>query len=418
MGSLLPKPRILLGVTGSVAAYKALELVRSLQVFAEVRVVLTESGARLVPERELRRASGHPVWRSLFKGSKPIPPGTPSGSHPLTFVPHIEYAKRADLVLIAPASADILAKLAQGLADDLLSTLCLYAPCPIWVAPAMNTRMWSHPSVVVNRKTLLSRGVRFLGPDSGHLACGDVGDGRFVEPSEIALQVGSHFRNRSRWKGKKVLLTAGPTREPLDPVRFLTNRSSGKMGYALAQAALNRGAEVTLVTGPVTLSPPSGAKAVPVETAQQMRDQVARRLKGADLVVLAAAVADFTPSVPSRSKIKKGKGGLGLRLRKTPDILGEVLSSRDPWQVVMAFAAETERLRENALKKWRRKPSDILAANLVGREGSGFDSDRNEFLVFLKGHKGTVKLPRASKSALAERLMDLAERAFQERGKR
>jgi len=415
MKAFSDKPRVLLGVTGSVAAYKALELVRSLKAFAEVRVVLTESGARLVPERELRKVSGHPVWRSLFKGSKPIPPNTPSGSHPLTFVPHIEYAKKADLVLIAPASADILAKLAQGLADDLLSTLCLYAPCPIWVAPAMNARMWSHPSVRANRGTLLSRGVRFLGPDSGHLACGDVGDGRFVEPSEIALQVESHFRNRSRWKGRRVLLTAGPTREPLDPVRFLTNRSSGKMGYALAQAALNRGAEVILVTGPVSLSPPSGAKTIPVETARQMRDQVARRLKGADLVVLAAAVADFTPSTPSRSKIKKSAGGLGLRLKRTPDILEEVLSARGTRQVVMAFAAETERLRENALRKWRRKPSDILAANLVGRAGSGFDSDRNEFLVFLKGRKGVLKLPRASKSALAERLMDLAESVFQGR---
>jgi len=409
MNPLSPKPRVLLGVTGSVAAYKAQDLILALKPFAEVRVVLTQAGAKLVPEAALRKASGFPVWRSLFKGSRPIPPGTPSGAHPLTFVPHIEYAKTSDLILIAPASADLLAKLAHGLADDLLSTLCLYATCPLWVAPAMNVKMWEHPSVKANRKTLLSRGVRFLGPDRGHLACGEVGDGRFAEPVEIALQVESHFKNRSRWKGKKVLVTAGPTREPLDPVRFLTNRSSGKMGYALVQAALNRGAEVSLVTGPTDLQAPSGARVFPVETASQMRDRVAKELRGADLVVLAAALADYAPSSPFRTKIKKGKGGLRLRLQRTPDILAGTLEARQPGQVVMAFAAETDHLERNALEKWKKKPSEILAANLVGRKGRGFDSDRNEFQVFLKGRKGPLKLARTSKSALAERLMDLAD---------
>src|SRR5579859_5545627 len=225
------KPKILLGVSGSVAAYKAVELARLLRKFAEVQVILTEAGSRLVPERALREASGHPVGRDLFEGAKPIPPGTPSGTHPLTTVPHIEYAKKAGLLLIAPASADILAKLALGLANDLLSTACLYATCPLWAAPAMNVKMWNHPATLEHRRSLLKRGVRFLGPDSGHLACGEVGEGRFAEPSEIALQVESHFRNFGKWKGKRVAVTAGPTQEPLDPVRVITNRSSGKMGY-------------------------------------------------------------------------------------------------------------------------------------------------------------------------------------------
>src|SRR5581483_11640627 len=261
----LSKPRVLLGVTGSVAAYKAVDLIHLLKKTSEVRVVLTLAGSRLVPEKALARASGFPVWNSLFKGSTPIPPGTPSGSHPFAVVPHIEYAKQADLVLIAPASADLLAKLALGLADDLLSTLCLYATCPIWVAPAMNVKMWNHPAVVQNQKTLRARGVWFLGPDSGHLACGEVGDGRFAEPVEIAFQVESYFKNFGSWKGKRVLVTAGPTQEPIDPVRVITNLSSGKMGYALAQAALNRGAEVTLVSGPTRILAPVGARVIPVK---------------------------------------------------------------------------------------------------------------------------------------------------------
>ena len=205
------KPRVLLGITGSVAAYKAVDLIHQLKSFVQVKVVLTEAGSKLVPVKALEKASGSEVWTSLFKGSTPIAPGTPSGSHPFAVVPHIEYAKSADLILIAPATADILAKLSFGLADDLLSPLCLYATCPLWVAPAMNVKMWNHPAVKRNAQALRSRGVRFLGPDSGHLACGEVGDGRFAEPREIALQVISYFQNSNRWTGKKVLVTAGPT---------------------------------------------------------------------------------------------------------------------------------------------------------------------------------------------------------------
>ena len=289
----------------------------------------------------------------MFKGSTPIKPGTPSGTHPLAVVPHIEYAKAADLILIAPATADILAKLALGLADDLLSTLCLYASCPLWVAPAMNVKMWNHPALVQNQKILRARGVAFLGPDSGHLACGEVGDGRFAEPTEIAFQVENHFRHFG-WKGKKVLVTAGPTQEPIDPVRVITNHSSGKMGYALAQAALNRGAEVTLVSGPTRLSPPSGAKVIWVKTAMEMRGQVLKAFPKTDLLIMAAAVSDYRVKLVSKSKIKKTENELSLRLVKNPDILGEVLKLKKTSQKVVGFAAETDRLKENASKSGLR----------------------------------------------------------------
>ena len=401
------KPRVLIGVTGSIAAYKSLELIRHLKTFAEVRVVLTEAGSRLVPESALRKASGSPVWTSLFKGSTPVRPGTPAGTHPLALVPHIEYAKSADLILIAPASADILAKLALGLADDLLSTLCLYAPCPLWVAPAMNVRMWNHPAVVRNQSLLRERGVVFLGPDSGHLACGEVGDGRFAEPSEIAFQVENHFRHFGLWSGKRILVTAGPTQEPIDPVRIITNHSSGKMGYALAQAALNRGAEVTLVSGPTRLNPPSGARVLWVKTAGEMRERVLKLFPKTDILIMAAAVSDYRMKKVSGTKLKKGPGGLTLRLEKNRDILGEALGRRKSFQKVVGFAAETDHLASRAAAKWRRKPCDILVANRVGKGGLGFNSDQNELLVFRRGSVKPILLQRDFKSRLASKILDL-----------
>jgi phosphopantothenoylcysteine decarboxylase / phosphopantothenate---cysteine ligase len=402
------KPRILLGVTGSVAAYKSLELIQQLKKFAEVKVVLTQAGSRLVPEKTLQRASGSPVWTSLFKGATPVPPGTPSGRHPLALVPHIEYAKSADLVLIAPATADILAKLAMGVADDLLSTLCLYAPCPIWVAPAMNVRMWNHPAVVQNQKKLRERGVWFLGPDSGHLACGEVGDGRFAEPVEISFQVESYFKHRQEWRGKRVLVTAGPTEEPIDPVRVITNHSSGKMGYALVQAALNRGAEVTLITGPTRLSPPSGAKVFNVKTAREMFRKVLQAASRMDFLIMAAAVSDYRVAAAAKTKMKKKGGALSLRLVENPDILGEVLRRRKASQVVMGFAAETDHLEKNAGAKWKKKPCDLLVANRVGGKGSAFGNDSNELLVFSRKRTKPLILKRELKSRLAEKLLELA----------
>jgi phosphopantothenoylcysteine decarboxylase/phosphopantothenate--cysteine ligase len=403
------KPRVLLGVTGSVAAYKAVDLIQRLKPFAEVKVVATEAASKLVPLKALEKASGSPVWTSLFKGSTPIPPGTPSGSHPLAVVPHIEYAKSADLILIAPATADILAKLAMGLADDLLSTLCLYATCPIWAAPAMNVKMWRHPAVKQNVGILQYRGVRFLGPESGHLACGEVGDGRFVEPAETALQVKSYFKNFNRWEGKKVLVTAGPTEEPLDPVRVISNHSSGKMGYALAQAALNRGAEVVLVTGPTNILPPSGVQVIPVRTAEEMQRQVKWYSSGTDLFIMAAAVADYKVASVSKTKIKKSKKSLSIQLTANPDILGEVLKNRKKDQKVIGFAAETDHLEKNALDKWKRKPCDLLVANRVGGKTSAFNSDQNELFVLSQKHKKPVVLPRDFKSRLAEKILDMID---------
>jgi phosphopantothenoylcysteine decarboxylase/phosphopantothenate--cysteine ligase len=403
------KPRVLLGVTGSVAAYKAVDLIQRLKPFAEVKVVATEAASKLVPLKALEKASGSPVWTSLFKGSTPIPPGTPSGSHPLAVVPHIEYAKSADLILIAPATADILGKLAMGLADDLLTTLCLYATCPIWAAPAMNVKMWRHPAVKQNVGILQYRGVRFLGPESGHLACGEVGDGRFVEPSETALQVKSYFENFNRWEGKKVLVTAGPTEEPIDPVRVISNHSSGKMGYALAQAALNRGAEVVLITGPTNILPPSGVQVVPVRTAEEMQRQVKWHASGTDLFIMAAAVADYKVASVSKTKIKKSKKSLSIQLIPNPDILGEVLKNRKKDQKVIGFAAETDHLEKNALDKWKRKPCDLLVANRVGGKVSAFNSDQNELFVLSQKHKKPVLLSRDFKSRLAEKILDMID---------
>ncbi len=403
------KPRVLLGITGSVAAYKAVELIRLLKTFAQVKVVLTEAGSKLVPRKALEKASGSEVWTSLFKGSTPIPPGTPSGTHPFAVVPHIEYAKSADLILIAPATADILAKLSAGLADDLLSTLCLYATCPLWVAPAMNVKMWNHPAVKGNALTLRSRGVRFLGPDSGHLACGEVGDGRFAEPQEIALQVKSHFENFNRWKGQKVLVTAGPTQEPIDPVRVISNHSSGKMGYALVQAALNRGAEVTLVTGPTKLIAPAGAKVIQVKTAAQMYEQAMKNSSNMNLFIMAAAVADYRVKSLFENKIKKSKDELTLKLVKNTDILGEILKHKKVSQKVIGFAAETDHLRQNALDKWKRKPCDLLVANRVGGRQSAFENDQNELLVFSRKRSKPLVLKKNFKSQLAEKILDLLD---------
>ncbi len=401
-------PKVLLGITGSVAAYKTVELIHLLKKFSEVHVVITEAGSRLVPEKELRRASGFPVWKSLFKGSTPIPPGTPSGSHPFAVVPHIEFTRQADLVLIAPASADFMTKAAVGLGNDLLSTLCLYATCPIWMAPAMNVNMWNHPAIRQNHKILRSRGVRFLGPDRGHLACGDVGEGRFVEPTEISFQVETYFKSHGSWRGKRVVVTAGPTQEDIDPVRFITNRSSGKMGYALAQAALNRGAEVTLIHGPTSLAPLTGARTIAVRTAEEMRLEVHKAFQGADYLIMAAAVADYAVENPAKSKMKKSKGVLSITLRKNPDILGEVLNKKKDHQVVVGFAAETDKLRTHAKAKWAKKPCDLLIANRVGGKDSGFESNHNEILAFSRIFSKPMILKRELKSRLAEKILDIA----------
>jgi phosphopantothenoylcysteine decarboxylase/phosphopantothenate--cysteine ligase len=314
------------------------------------------------------------------------------------------------LVLVAPASADFLGKLAHGLADDLPSAACLYASAPLWVAPAMNEAMWRHPAVRENARILRDRGTVFLGPASGPLACGDEGLGRMMEPDAIADRVEDFLKNRFIWRGLRVLVSAGPTREPLDPVRFLSNRSSGRMGYAIAEAARRRGARVDLVTGPTALTPPAGVQLARVETAAQMRREVLRAFTGCDLAVLAAAVADWRPQNASSQKIKKGKGAPSLRLSPNPDILAEVLRRRRS-QVVVGFAAETQRLDAHARARWERKPCDVLAANRVGK-GVGMETPDNRIRLYARGLKNPVELGRGPKESLAEKMLAFLEARF------
>ncbi len=387
--------RVLLGVTGGIAAYKAAELARLLmRAGAEVQVVMTEAAAAFVGELTLQAITGRPVRRALFDPAHEAAMG------------HIELARWAELILVAPASADFLARLCAGLADDLLSTLCLASEAPLAVAPAMNQNMWRHPATVANLEALRARGVRVWGPAEGEQACGDQGPGRLLEPAELLARVGGLF-GEGCLAGRKAVVTAGPTREPLDPVRFLGNRSSGKMGYAVAEALMREGAEVTLVSGPVSLAAPPGVCLVPVETALAMREAVLEAVVGADLFVACAAVADYRPREVADHKIKKTEETLQVVLVKNPDILREVAALPDrPFCV--GFAAETEALAGQAEAKRRAKGIDMIAANRVGG-GEGFEVDHNALLVLWEG--GRLELPRQPKTRLAAQLVSLiAER--------
>lgn len=391
----LPR-RILLGVTGGIAAYKSAELVRRLRERgAEVQVVMTAAATAFITPLTLQALSGRPVRTGLMD---------PQAEAAMS---HIELARWADCILIAPASADFIARLAHGLADDLLSTVCLASEAPLVVAPAMNRVMWQHPATQANCAVLAARGVRLLGPAAGEQACGEVGAGRMLEPMALveALKVTPPAVDL---RGLTVLVTAGPTREPLDPVRFLTNRSSGKMGYAVAEAARDAGAEVLLVSGPVHLPAPAGVICMRVETAGAMRAAVLQHIAAADLFIATAAVADYRPAMRAADKIKKNGEPLTLTLEPTPDILAEVAGQPErPFTV--GFAAETERLAEYADAKRRRKNIDMIAANQVDDRGLGFDSDDNALTVFWEG--GSLALPRQPKRALASALLALiAER--------
>lgn len=391
----LPR-RILLGVTGGIAAYKSAELVRRLRERgAEVQVVMTAAATAFITPLTLQALSGRPVRTGLMD---------PQAEAAMS---HIELARWADCILIAPASADFIARLAHGLADDLLSTVCLASEAPLVVAPAMNRVMWQHPATQANCAVLAARGVRLVGPAAGEQACGEVGAGRMLEPMALveALKVTPPAVDL---RGLTVLVTAGPTREPLDPVRFLTNRSSGKMGYAVAEAARDAGAEVLLVSGPVHLPAPAGVICMRVETAEAMRAAVLQHIAAADLFIATAAVADYRPAMRAADKIKKNGEPLTLTLEPTPDILAEVAGQPErPFTV--GFAAETERLAEYAEAKRRRKNIDMIAANQVDDRGLGFDSDDNALTVFWEG--GSLALPRQPKRALASALLALiAER--------
>ena len=406
MAQTLTGRRILLCVCGGIAAYKSIELVRRLrEAGAEVQVAMTANAQRFVGAASLQAVSGVSVRDSLWDEAAEAAMG------------HIELARWADRVLVAPATADILAKLAHGLADDLVSTLCLVTMAPIAVVPAMNNRMWLHPATQANVATLRARGVQVIGPDDGAQACGEFGPGRLREPPEIVADLVAAFAADSvaaDLVGQRLLISAGPTYEDLDPVRFIGNRSSGKMGFAIAAAAARRGAEVVLVAGPVSLPTPAGVRRVDVRSAAQMRDAVMTALP-ADIYIGAAAVADYTPRTVSPHKIKKtaqsGDGGataidtMTVELVRTPDVLAEVAAHAQRPRVVVGFAAETNDVEHYARGKLVRKGLDMIAANQVGREGCGFESDDNALTVI--DADTAHALGPAPKTALADALLDL-----------
>jgi phosphopantothenoylcysteine decarboxylase/phosphopantothenate--cysteine ligase len=394
--SSLQNKRIVLGVTGSIAAYKTPELVRRLrEAGATVRVVMSRSAAEFVTPMSLQVVSGNPVQQALMDPQAELAMG------------HIELARWADLVLVAPASADCLARLAQGRADDLLTAVCLATDAVLAVAPAMNRLMWENPVTLENCSRLLARGIRFFGPDEGEQACGETGPGRMLEVDELRRRCESLFETGSL-AGLRVLVTAGPTREPIDPVRYLGNRSSGKMGYAVAAAAAEAGAEVILVSGPTGLPAPERVTRVDVETAQQMYERVMAEAGSCDLVVGVAAVADYRPVNVQPDKIKKQSAGLVLELERTADIISAV-ARLEPAPFVVGFAAETQDVTVYARDKLQRKGLDMIAANRVG-EGIGFGQEDNELRVVWP--QGESVLPRAKKDRLARQLVELIAERF------
>jgi len=396
---------ILLGVSGGIAAYKSAELVRLLRKQgAEVRVVMTKSAMEFISPLTFQALSGNPVHSELLDAEAENAMG------------HISLARWADLLIIAPATANLIAKLSHGLADDLLSTLYLAATCPVYVAPAMNQAMWNKAVTQENIEKLKHHGIKLIGPEQGDQACGETGFGRMSEPGHICkhLTYALEFQNPSTvqcLEGLKVLISAGPTREPLDPVRYLTNRSSGKMGYALANAALKAGAEVTLVSGPVTLTAPLNIDLVKVETAAQMHEAVITRAPDHTIYIGAAAVADYSPAIMEPEKIKKQQEETTIILHKTRDILAEV-AQLDKRPFTVGFAAETHDLETYARDKLARKNLDMIAANWVGRELGGFDSEQNALHVFWGNGEKTLAM--MDKTHLAEQLISLIAQRYKE----
>ena len=385
---------VILGVGGGIAAYKACEVVRLLvKGGADVRVVMTPNSTRFVGPLTFQALSGHPVLVDLLDPASEASYG------------HLELARRADLLLVAPATADLLARLRAGMGDDALTTTALACTCPVLLAPAMNTRMWEGAAVQENLAALRARGFHVVGPSSGELADGDVGEGRLADPPEIAAAVARLLGPRDL-VGRRVLVTAGPTREPLDPVRHLSNPSTGRMGFEVARAAARRGAEVLLVSGPTSLRDPDGVRVIRVGTAEEMAAAVLGAAEEQDLFVAAAAVSDYRPREPSRSKKKKADGPETLVLERTRDILatvGERLAGRARSPVLVGFAAETEDVVENAREKLRRKRCDLVVANAVGEPGAGFGGERNR--VSIVG-PSRVEEVEGTKGAVADSILD------------
>lgn len=414
MSQPLAQKRILLGVTGGIAAYKSADLIRRLrEAGAETQVVMTPAATAFIGPLTFQAVSGRPVRTELLDVDAEAGMG------------HIELARWADLILIAPTSADCIARLAHGLANDLLSTLCLATDRPIAIAPAMNRLMWQNPATQDNCRLLARRGVRIWGPGVGEQACGEIGAGRMLEPLELCNLVVEMLGARKEppetpaplppqpapndLQGLTVLLTAGPTREALDPVRFISNRSTGKMGFAVADAAAAAGARVVLVSGPVSLKTPPGVERIDVESALEMHEAVMRRVRQANIFIATAAVADYRPTNPTEQKIKKTRDALTLELVRNPDILADVATLRSHRPFTVGFAAETHDVLQYAEDKRRRKNLDMIAANRVGVAGSGFESEQNELHVLWEG--GDRVLPLADKTLLGQQLIALiAER--------
>lgn len=388
---MLQDKRIVLGVTGGIAAYKACDLVSRLKKRgAQVRVVLTAHACQFVPPLTFETLSGNPALTDTFA--------------PRSEMEHIALAKWADIFVIAPATANALAKLANGIADDLLSTTALAMPVPLLIAPAMNANMWRHPATQQNMKTLIARGAHIVGPEAGRLACGDDDIGRMSEPEKIAEAIENLLCPKLDFAGRNVLVTAGPTVERIDPVRFITNRSTGKMGYAIAEAAHDRGANVVLVSGPVNLAAPSGVSCISIESSAQLCEAVLSRGEWADIVIQAAAPADFRPAQMAAQKIKKTGASMQLDLESTTDIAAELGRRKREGQLLVAFAAETNDVLANAQAKMIRKNADMVVANDVSRSDAGFGADTN--IVSLITREDVRALPIMSKRDVAEGILD------------
>jgi phosphopantothenoylcysteine decarboxylase / phosphopantothenate---cysteine ligase len=388
--------KVALGVSGGIAAYKAAEIVRLLQDReVRVQVIMTQAAQEFVRPLTFAALSGEKVITGMFDAGN-AEPNIDSA------IEHIAVAQSIDALMVAPATSDILAKFAQGIANDFLTTLYLATTAPVIVAPAMNVNMWNHPATQANLEILRRRGVKIVEPDSGYLACGMVGPGRLAANESIVAAVMQALGASQDLAGEAVLITAGPTREKIDPVRYITNRSSGRMGYALAEAALRRGARVLLVTGPTAIVPPNAAEITRVETAEQMRNAVLQLLSQATIVIKTAAVSDYRPKAAAGQKLKR-TGPMSLELEPTTDILAD-LAAKKTTQLIIGFAAETENVLENARKKLANKSLDAIVVNDVSREGVGFDSDRNAVTILT--HEEVIEVPENTKWEVAQRVLD------------
>ncbi|MCC8139404.1 MAG: bifunctional phosphopantothenoylcysteine decarboxylase/phosphopantothenate--cysteine ligase CoaBC [Lachnospiraceae bacterium] len=390
---MLKNKCVVLGVTGSIAAYKIASLASALKKqHCDVQVIMTKNATQFITPLTFETLIGHKCLTDTF-------------DRDFTFeVEHIAVAKRADLVLVAPATANIIGKLAHGVADDMLSTTVLACRCPLLLSPAMNTAMYENPVVQDNLTTLQRYGWQIIEPASGHLACGDTGAGKMPEPETLLSYIIKELAYEKDLSGKKILVTAGPTQEAIDPVRYITNHSSGKMGYAIAHAAMLRGARVTLVTGPTALTPPPFMDVIPVVSAEDMFREVTARFPEQDAVVKAAAVADYAPTIVSSEKVKKKEGDMSIPLKRTPDILQYLGEHRREGQRLCGFSMETEHMLENSRTKLEKKHVDLIAANNLKTDGAGFGTDTNVITLITKD--GAEELPLMSKDEAAHRILD------------